>query len=374
MELLKDKNLFFKEEEENINQFYNMYQKKQKEIENTARNTFQNSIGPSGIQINIVNIDDFKEYIYSWLTGTFTHSITNGIISPFYYAFYYVELYACFFYFNYYYQSHYNFIPVPSYSPNYYKNPVISEVPIFYLLDYNIGYYFNKISWKDHCKNVKKTLTFIKENSLVLSEEGKYIENDMEILTGLFHKFMEIINSSNKVTVDELQNFEKEITEKLENKEYASYTINSLKRNVSYLDKYFLYIIDKNKNIEQNIENLLTKNKNVEEEIKTLSEENKTLSEENKKTKDFYLTVSGSVMALISLVTGNISLVNKDIAVQHIFIFNGSILVAILIFSYLFFSLYTKDTKTYPKKFIDTVGLTIISFFISLLIYFLWIV
>lgn len=30
MELLKDKNLFFKEEEENINQFYNMYQKKTK--------------------------------------------------------------------------------------------------------------------------------------------------------------------------------------------------------------------------------------------------------------------------------------------------------------------------------------------------------
>ena len=79
-------------------------------------------------------------------------------------------------------------------------------------------------------------------------------------------------------------------------------------------------------------------------------------------------------MALISLITGNISLVSKEIAVQHIFIFNGSILVAILIFSYLFFSLYTKDTKTYPKKFIDTVGLTIIGFFISLLIYFLWVV
>lgn len=349
MELLKDKKLFFEKEGENIKQFYNMYQKKQKEFQNTPMNIFQNSIGPSGIQNHIVNIDDFKEYIYSWLTGTFTHSITNGIVSPFYY----VELYACFFYFNYYYQSHYNFIPVPSYSPNYYKNPVISEVPIFYLLDYNIGYYLNEISWKDHCKNVKKTLTFIKENSLVLSEEGKYIENDMEILTGLFYKFMEIINSGNKVTVDELQNFEKEITEKLENKEYASYTINSLKRNVSYLDKYFLYIIDKNKNIETEI---------------------KILIEENKKTKDFYLTVSGSVMALISLITGNISLANKDIAVQHIFIFNGSIIIAILIFSYLFFSLYTKDTKTYPKKFIDTVGVTIIGFFISLFIYFLWVV
>ena len=349
MELLKDKKLFFEKEGENIKQFYNMYQKKQKEFQNTPMNIFQNSIGPSGIQNHIVNIDDFKEYIYSWLTGTFTHSITNGIVSPFYY----VELYACFFYFNYYYQSHYNFIPVPSYSPNYYKNPIISEVPIFYLLDYNIGYYLNEISWKDHCKNVKKTLTFIKENSLVLSEEGKYIENDMEILTGLFYKFMEIINSGNKVTVDELQNFEKEITEKLENKEYASYTINSLKRNVSYLDKYFLYIIDKNKNIETEI---------------------KILIEENKKTKDFYLTVSGSVMALISLITGNISLANKDIAVQHIFIFNGSIIIAILIFSYLFFSLYTKDTKTYPKKFIDTVGVTIIGFFISLFIYFLWVV
>ena len=359
MELLKDKNLFFEKEGENIKQFYNMYQKKQKEFQNTPMNIFQNSIDSSGIQSHIVNIDDFKEYIYNWLTGTFTHSITNGIVSPFYY----VELYACFFYFNYYYQSHYNFIPVPSYSPNYYKNPVISEVPIFYLLDYNIGYYLNEISWKDHCKNVKKTLTFIKENSLVLSEEGKYIENDMEILTGLFHKFMEIINSSNKVTVDELQNFEKEITERLENKEYASYTISSLKRNVSYLDKYFSYIIDKNKDFEKEI-------KKVEE----IREEINNLNEENKKTKDFYLTVSGSVMALISLITGNISLVSKEIAVQHIFIFNGSILVAILIFSYLFFSLYTKDTKTYPKKFIDTVGITIIGFFISLFIYFLWVV
>lgn len=370
MELLKDKNLFFEKEGENIKQFYNMYLKNQNEIQNTPMNVFQNSMGPSGIQNYIVNIEAFKEYIYSWLTGTFTHSIVNGIVSPFYY----VELYACFFYFNYYYQGHYNFIPVPSYSPNYYKSPVISKVPIFYLLDYNIGYYLNEISWREHCKNVEKTLTFIRENSLVLSEEGKYIENDMKILTELFHKFMEIINFDNKVTVDELQNFEKKITEKLKNKEYASYTVNSLKRNVSYLDKYFSDIITKNKNIEQNIKNLLTKNKSVEEEIKTLSEENKTLSEENKKTKDFYLTVSGSVMALISLITGNISLVSKEIAVQHIFIFNGSILVAILIFSYLFFSLYTKDTKTYPKKFIDTVGLTIIGFFISLLIYFLWVV
>ena len=102
MELLKDKKLFFEKEGENIKQFYNMYQKKQKEFQNTHMNIFQNSIGPSGIQNHIVNIDDFKEYIYSWLTGTFTHSITNGIVSPFYY----VELYACFFYFNYYYQSH----------------------------------------------------------------------------------------------------------------------------------------------------------------------------------------------------------------------------------------------------------------------------
>lgn len=373
MELLKDKKLFFEKEGENIKQFYNMYQKKQKEFQNTHMNIFQNSIGPSGIQNHIVNIDDFKEYIYSWLTGTFTHSITNGIVSPFYY----VELYACFFYFNYYYQSHYNFIPVPSYSPNYYKNPVISEVPIFYLLDYNIGYYLNEISWKDHCKNVKKTLTFIKENSLVLSEEGKYIENDMEILTRLFYKFMEIINSGNKVTVDELQNFEKEITEKLENKEYAFHTVNSLKRNVSYSDKYFSYIIDKNKDFEKNLDNLIDKNNKFEKEIKKLEkikEEINNLSEENKKTKDFYLTVSGSVMALISLITGNISLVSKEIAIQHIFIFNGSILVAILIFSYLFFSLYTKDTKTYPIKFFDTVNLTIIGFFISLLIYFLWVV
>lgn len=205
MELLKDKNLFFEKEGENIKQFYNMYLKNQNEIQNTPMNVFQNSMGPSGIQNYIVNIEAFKEYIYSWLTGTFTHSIVNGIVSPFYY----VELYACFFYFNYYYQGHYNFIPVPSYSPNYYKSPVISKVPIFYLLDYNIGYYLNEISWREHCKNVEKTLTFIRENSLVLSEEGKYIENDMKILTELFHKFMEIINFDNKVTVDELQNFEK---------------------------------------------------------------------------------------------------------------------------------------------------------------------
>ena len=346
MELLKDKKLFFEKEGENIKQFYNMYLKNQNEISKTPLRNHQFSYGPNGETNHQVNEEYFKENVYNWLTGNFLFSYENMITSPNYY----IELYSCFFTFNYYYENHYNLLPSPIYYPLSSKNYLGSDNISFFPLDYNIGYYLNEISWEGHCKNVERTLVFIKENNLTLSKEGKYIENDMRILTELFHKFMKIFNSDNKVTVDELQNFEKEITEKLENKEYASYTINSLKRNVSYLDKYFLYIIDKNKNIETEI---------------------KILIEENKKTKDFYLTVSGSVMALISLITGNISLANKDIAVQHIFIFNGSILVAILIFSYLFFSLYTKDTKTYPKKFIDTVGLTIIGFFISLLIYFL---
>ena len=349
MELLKDKKLFFEKEGENIKQFYNMYLKNQNEISKTPLRNHQFSYGPNGETNHQVNEEYFKENVYNWLTGNFLFSYENMLTSPNYY----IELYSCFFTFNYYYENHYNLLPSPIYYPLSSKNYLGSDNISFFPLDYNIGYYLNEISWEGHCKNVERTLVFIKENNLTLSKEGKYIENDMRILTELFHKFMEIINSGNKVTVDELQNFEKEITEKLENKEYASYTINSLKRNVSYLDKYFLYIIDKNKNIETEI---------------------KILIEENKKTKDFYLTVSGSVMALISLITGNISLANKDIAVQHIFIFNGSIIIAILIFSYLFFSLYTKDTKTYPKKFIDTVGLTIIGFFISLLIYFLWVV
>lgn len=359
MELLKDKNLFFEKEGENIKQFYNMYLKNQNEISKTHLRNHQFSYGPNGETNHQVNEEYFKENVYNWLTGNFLFSYENMVTSPNYY----IELYSCFFAFNYYYENHYNLFPSPIYYPVNYKNYFSSDNISFFPLDYNIGYYLNGISWEGHCKNVEGTLAFIKENNLALSKEGKYIENDMKILTQLFHRFIKIINIDNKVTVDELQNFEREITEKLENKEYASYTVNSLKRNVSYLDKYFSYIIDKNKDFEKEI-------KKVEE----IREEINNLNEENKKTKDFYLTVSGSVMALISLITGNISLVSKEIAVQHIFIFNGSILVAILIFSYLFFSLYTKDTKTYPKKFIDTVGLTIIGFFISLLIYFLWVV
>jgi hypothetical protein len=373
MELLKDKNLFFEKEGENIKQFYNMYLKNQNEISKTPLRNHQFSYGPNGETNHQVNEEYFKENVYNWLTGNFLFSYENMVTSPNYY----IELYSCFFTFNYYYENHYNLFPSPIYYPLSSKNYLGSDNISFFPLDYNIGYYLNEISWEGHCKNVERTLVFIKENNLTLSKEGKYIENDIRILTELFHKFMKIFNSDNKVTVDELQNFEKEVTEKLGNKEYAFHTVNSLKRNVSYSDKYFSYIIDKNKDFEKNLDNLIDKNNKFEKEIKKLEEikeEINNLSEENKKTKDFYLTVSGSVMALISLITGNISLVSKEIAVQHIFIFNGSILVAILIFSYLFFSLYTKDTKTYPKKFIDTVGLTIIGFFISLLIYFLWIV
>ena len=373
MELLNDKNLFFEKEEKNIKQFYNMYLKNQIELSKTYLGNHQFSYGQNGQTSHQVTEEYFKANIYNWLIGNFSFSYENIVTSPNYY----IELYSCFFTFSYYYENHYNLLPAPVYYPVRFKNYFSTDNISFSPLDYNIGYYLNEISWGSHCKNVEMTLNFIKENDLILSKEGKYIKNDMRILTELFHKFMKIINSDNKVTVDELQNFEKEVTEKLANKEYALYTVNSLKRNVSYSDKYFSYIIDKNKDFEKNLDNLIDKNNKLEKEIKKveeIKEEVNNLSEENKKTKDFYLTVSGSVMALISLITGNISLVSKEIAAQHIFIFNGSILTAILIFSYLFFSLYTKDAKTYPKKFVDTIGLTIFGFFISLLIYFLWVV
>ena len=338
MELLNDKNLFFEKEEKNIKQFYNMYLKNQIELSKTSLGNHQISYGQNGQTSHQVTEEYFKANIYNWLIGNFSFSYENIVTSPNYY----IELYSCFFTFSYYYENHYNLLPAPVYYPVRFKNYFSTDNISFSPLDYNIGYYLNEISWGSHCKNVEMTLNFIKENDLILSKEGKYIKNDMRILTELFHKFMKIINSDNKVTVDELQNFEKEVTEKLANKEYALYKKNKLEKEI----------------------------KKVEE----IKEEVNNLSEENKKTKDFYLTVSGSVMALISLITGNISLVSKEIAAQHIFIFNGSILTAILIFSYLFFSLYTKDAKTYPKKFVDTIGLTIFGFFISLLIYFLWVV
>lgn len=328
MVLLEDKITFFKEEDKNIKQFYNMYLHQ--------KNQSFNSI--SELQ---ATEEEFRENVYNWLMGSFFPD------SQRYLFYYYIELYSCFFYFNHYYENNYNFFPTPAYFPTRFNYNNYNNIA-FFLLDYNIGNYSDKNLWETHCKNVEKTLIFIKENNLILSKEIKYIENDKKVLTEIFSKFIKIINSGSKITIDDLQIFEKEIMENLENKKYALITIDSLKRNVSYLDKYFLDIIDKQKRIETEI---------------------KSLNEENKKAKDFYLTVSGSVMALISLIIGNFSLISKDIIVPHIFIFNGSILLAIYIFSYLFFSLYTKDTKTYPKRFTNMVVFTIFSFFICLSIY-----
>ena len=126
--------------------------------------------------------------------------------------------------------------------------------------------------------------------------------------------------------------------------------IYSIRGNIEYLNKYINAMRKEYKDIDDKLK-----------EFDQLKKDFYELQEDNKKTKDFYLTVSGAMVALISIISGNISMVQQNIMKYHILLFNASILLAILIFSLLFHSIYNNQENTYPKKMIHIIGVILLT-------------
>ena len=150
--------------------------------------------------------------------------------------------------------------------------------------------------------------------------------------------------------MEELKKFEFEVQNGIKNTKYKNRVFTSVKGNINYLDKYLSTMREEYKNLTSKIDEVVL------------------LKQEISKSKDFYLTVSGSVMALIALFSGNISLIDKDISIKNIIVFNISIITAILIFSYLFHSIYTGDSKEYGKKFVNILYLFLGLSFVTILV------
>lgn len=299
----------------------------------------------SGEKLDINNFNDFlfnRINYNNTALGTYTIS-------------YYIEIYADFLYFNYYYEKLLNWAPVPVYSPNVvltniYPPPSLKTEVIFYALNYNIGQCPSLNDWKKHYNDVKSTLTFLDNNKMKVAIQVTNLKEDVELLNEIIEKFF-LIKDKESPTMEDFKNFEDKLNKiELKNRMYTNNMVYSIKGNVEYLNKYINAMRKEYKDIDNKLK-----------EFDQLKEDFYKLQEDNKKTKDFYLTTSGAMIALISIISGNISMVQQNIMKYHILLFNISILLAILIFSLLFHSIYNTNQKDiYPKKMIHIIGLIFI--------------
>ena len=300
--------------EENMKIFYELYKK-----------TFsQDHLLP-------FSYNDFKNGIESKLQNTFSQ-IT---FDPYIYS--YIEFYTIFLYFN------LNFSLYQE-TPYLNINPMTSNVKSFYILNYNIGYCRSIDDWKIHYKNVKSTFDFINTNDLKVSQLIKNAMEDIEILNNIAKKYFEITEPEK---IADLQNFDdfKSAIFQLKNSNLSKYTQNSIIYNLSYIFKYIQSLRNSRDDLEADIKKLNVKLKKVD------------------KLKDFYLTVSGASMSLISLIIGNLSFVDADISEKHIIIFNISILGSILLFSGLFKLIYTTDDNEKDITFIVCIFIVLVLLF-----------
>ena len=307
-----------KEKEENLKIFYKMYEDNIfKIIRSTAF---------------LVPYETFRQEILyrlgiSKMANNYFINQSN-VVDYSYYS--YIDFYIAFHSFDSYYSNNFNIFPIPIYTV---PIPEIANIISFCPLDYNIGFYLDIGFWVEHYKKVKQSLEFIKKYNINLSFETEMLHEDVEILNEKIILFFDIINPSYKISIEELKKFEFEVQKGIKNIKYKNRVFISIKGNINYLDKYLSSM--------------------REEYFTTKIDEIALLKQEINKSKDFYLTVSGSVMALLALFSGNITLVSNETTIKNIIIFNVSIIIAILIFSYLFHSIYTENSKEYGKKFVN---------------------
>lgn len=357
-------NYYFDEKyhnDENIGKFFKLYEKAMKDF---------------GYSTNIKTREDFKMQIsqrtkleHTVYIPDIYHSenIGDKLFE------YYIYLYIMFLFFNIHFQRKYNLFynnnlnyPISIfYSVNYpnrlnYYNFFNS----FYILDYEIGKYYNQIVWEQHYQNVKTTVDFIEKNGLSVSDEIENMINDCKIINDVATKYFSVnsdLDYKDISNLKKIQEFENLIEENIKNNEIKNIyeknnCINSIKTNFYYHHNILKMLLNNYHNFEEISQN--NKNNSVKlQELDNKHSEIETKLENNinrmEKLKDFYLTVTGASMGLISLIVGGIALVNKDALLSHIALFNLSVISAILIFSTIFHIIYTHDySKKENKKFL----------------------
>ena len=141
--------------------------------------------------------------------------------------------------------------------------------------------------------------------------------------------------------INEVSNFKEKLNDiKLKNTFFKYNLLNSIKYNVGYISQNFdILLIDykKEKNKIEKIENDV---KEIEQRIENKMRE---MEQNIKKERETYLTVTGSAIGLISLISTNVSSIAKEISLEHILLFNITILSALLVFSKLYEKIYTHN-------------------------------
>lgn len=304
-----------------------------------------------------LDINSFNNFLFNRINynntalGTYTIS-------------YYIEIYADFLYFNHYYEKLLNWNPAPIYSPNAIFQSMPNLTPslkteiTFYALNYNVGQYSSLNDWEKHYDDVKSTLNFLDNNKMKVVSQVENLKEDVELLNEIIKEFFKIKDKESP-TMEDFKDFEDKLNKiKLKNRVYTNNMIYSIKGNIEYLNKYINAMRKEYKDIDSKLK-----------EFDQLKKGFYELQEDNKKTKDFYLTASGAMVALISIISGNTSMIQQNIMKYHILLFNASILLAILIFSFLFHSIYNINEKdTYPKRMLYII--IIILFVIACLLFY----
>lgn len=215
-------NYYFDEKyhnDENIGKFFKLYEKAMKDF---------------GYSTNIKTREDFKMQIsqrtkleHTVYIPDIYHSenIGDKLFE------YYIYLYIMFLFFNIHFQRKYNLFynnnlnyPISIfYSVNYpnrlnYYNFFNS----FYILDYEIGKYYNQIVWEQHYQNVKTTVDFIEKNGLSVSDEIENMINDCKIINDVATKYFSVnsdLDYKDISNLKKIQEFENLIEENIKNNE-----------------------------------------------------------------------------------------------------------------------------------------------------------
>ena len=325
-------------------------------FENKFNPKYDNNENKEIIKKLLANEDGGRMYLCTFDTFLPQRLYYNNTTLTTYIPAYYIEIYVDFLYFNYYYENSLNWNPVPVYSPNVILQNISNEIPplktkiIFYTLNYNVGQYSSLNDWEKHYDDVKSTLNFLDNNKMKVVSQVENLKEDIELLNEIIKEFFKLKDKESP-TMEDFKDFEDKLNKiKLKNKVYTNNMIYSIRGNIEYLNKYINAMRKEYKDIDSKLK-----------EFDQLKKDFYELQEDNKKTKDFYLTVSGAMVALISIISGNISMVQQNIMKYHILLFNASILLAILIFSLLFHSIYNNQENTYPKEMIHIIGVILLT-------------
>lgn len=302
----------YKEEKEKNRNSYTFYSNEEI-VNNKTQEMFNSDIDLIKKNISYRNTLNNNDYLYT----------------------YYIDLYITFYNFNLHYENLKNRNIL---AENYFVFNNANRIS-FTALNYNLGY-LDIQTWKLNYMKVKSTIDFIEINELKVSEEIENIRLDLEEIDEFSELYFNYQNLKAE-NINEVSNFKEKLNDiKLKNTFFKYNLLNSIKYNVGYISQNFdILLIDykKEKNKIEKIENDV---KEIEQRIENKMRE---MEQNIKKERETYLTVTGSAIGLISLISTNVSSIAKEISLEHILLFNITILSALLVFSKLYEKIYTHN-------------------------------